>query len=61
MKNKRPHLRNIKDPRAKRTLGKIFVFGVLEKRWGKLMCAHGHEGATAMIKLPDFPIKDTAI
>ena len=33
------------------------VFGVLEKRWGELMCAHGHEAAPSLMKLPDFPSK----
>lgn len=31
------------------------VLGVLEKRWGQLMCGHGHEGSTSLVKLPGFP------
>lgn len=31
------------------------VYGVVEKRWGQLMCGHGHEGAVSRMKLPDFP------
>jgi hypothetical protein len=31
------------------------VLGVLEKRWGQLMCGHGHEGSASFVKLPNFP------
>lgn len=31
------------------------VLGTVEKRWGKLMCGHGHEGAVSLMKLPSFP------
>lgn len=31
------------------------VMGVLEKRWGQLMCGHGYEGMVSFFKLPDFP------
>lgn len=34
----------------------IQVFGLVEKRWGRLMCAHGYEGSIPPITLPDFPI-----
>ena len=34
------------------------VLGVLEKRRGKLMCGHGHEGAASLLKLPEFPSRD---
>lgn len=31
------------------------VLGMLEKRWGQLTCAHGGEGVTSLVRLPDFP------
>lgn len=31
------------------------VLGIVEKRWGKLMCGHGHEGAVSLMSLPCFP------
>lgn len=31
------------------------VLGIVEKRWGKLMCGHGYEGAVSLMNLPDFP------
>lgn len=32
------------------------VFGVLEKRWGELPCAHSYEGAVSLAKLPKIPV-----
>lgn len=39
------------------SINDLRVLGMVEKRWGKLMCAHGYEGATSLVELPDFPQK----